>query len=163
MDEVIEYLKAEGAFTVRLIHPSEITTAPWTVMKCRYGCPHYGHNRSCPPFAPDYRETQRILDSYRIALIFGVHNMAAGTPLAIKALQKLSALGYYKAIGFGTGPCTICTECKVAECKRPYDVLPSPEACGIDVIATVRRAGLPIDIPPVEGAQLNCYGLILPE
>ena len=161
MKEIIQQLLDGGAFTAVEVHPSQIVTAPWVVMKCRYGCPRYGHNRACPPFAPDYRETRAILDSYTRAIIFGVHEMSAGTPLALKMLRLLGERGYYRAIGFGTGPCLHCGKCSVTDCPRPAEVLPSPEACGIDVIASVRGAGLPISIPPVPGEPLRCYAMIL--
>lgn len=161
MQEYLDFLVAEGAFAAIEIHPGAVETAPWVVMKCRYGCPRYGHNRSCPPFAPDYSETRRILDSYRRGILFGVHDMAKGTPLALALLRRLGEAGYYKAIGFGTGPCRRCERCSVADCPHPAEVLPSPEACGIDLVATVRKAGLPIEMPPAPGLPLRCYGLVL--
>lgn len=161
MEKYTAFLKSQGAFAAVEIEPSMIVTAPWVVMKCRYGCPRYGHNRSCPPFAPDYQETSRILASYRHAILFGVHSMTEGTPLALDCLRMLGIDGNYKAIGFGTGPCTQCAECKLTECPQPHTVLPSPEACGIDLVATVRAAGLPIDVPPLPAAPLCCYGIIL--
>lgn len=151
----------KGAFAAVGISPYAIVTAPWPIMKCRYGCPRYGHNRSCPPFAPGFKETREILDSYRRAILFGVRSMTAGTPLAIECARALCADGFYKAIAFGTGPCTICAQCTPDSCPRPHDTAPSMEACGIDVVATVKAAGLPIDIPPREGSQPRCYGLIL--
>ncbi len=130
-------------------------------MKCRYGCPRYGHNRSCPPFAPAWQEMRAILDSFSEAIIFSVPDMSAGTPLAIKVTREACRDGYYKALAFGTGPCTLCEECRVGECPRPYDTAPSMEACGVDVFGTVRGLGLPVDTSPAPDAPLNCYGLIL--
>ena len=161
MKEYLQQVLDSGAFVAVEVHPSEIVTAPWVVMKCRYGCPRYGHNRSCPPFAPGWQETRVILESYRRAIIFGVRSMSAGTPLALKLMRALGQGGYYRAIGFGTGPCTRCEECRLADCPHPAEVLPSPEACGIDVVATVRRAGLPIDVPPRPGEPMACYAIFL--
>lgn len=157
----ISALKERGAGVACELSPAAVVTAPWPVMKCRYGCPRYGHNRACPPFAPDYRETRRILDSYTVALVFSVSQMSAGTPLALEVCRMAVADGFYKAIAFGTGPCMQCADCSVADCPRPASVAPSMEACGIDVVATVRAAGLPIEVPPRPGDELNCYGLIL--
>ncbi|MDE6527350.1 MAG: DUF2284 domain-containing protein [Muribaculaceae bacterium] len=161
MKEYLNQLLEDGAFVAVEMPAWKIVTAPWVVMKCRYGCPRYSHNRSCPPFAPDWRSTREILDSYNRAIIFGVRTMAEGTPLALATLRRLGNAGYYKAIGFGTGPCCRCKECNVAECPTPAEVLPSPEACGIDVVGTVRRAGLHIDMPPKPGKELSCYAIIL--
>jgi len=100
MKEYLQQVLDSGAFVAVEVHPSEIVTAPWVVMKCRYGCPRYGHNRSCPPFAPGWQETRVILESYRRAIIFGVRSMSAGTPLALKLMRALGQGGYYRAIGF---------------------------------------------------------------
>ncbi len=161
IDKYISQLLANGAFTAVPIAPQAIVTASWTIMKCRYGCNRYGHNRSCPPFAPDYKETREILDCYRRAILFGVRTMAEGTPLAIECLRSMTADGLYKAIAFGTGPCTLCSDCKPGDCPRPHETAPSMEACGIDVVATVRNAGLSINTPPRKDSPLSCYGLIL--
>lgn len=158
-----QILRDKGADIVREIKPSDIVTAAWPIMKCRYGCPNFGHNRSCPPFAPAYDETRRIIDCYSCAILFSVHDMDAGTPAALACMQALIADGYYKAIAFGTGPCRRCEKCIPADCPHSSEVMPSPEACGIDLVATVRNAGLPIDMPPKPGAVLNCYGLLLVE
>ncbi len=162
-EKYLAMLKEGGASLALQINPCEIITAPWTIMKCRYGCPRYGHNRSCPPFAPSYKETRAILDSFSIALIFSIPDMSKGTPLAIKLMRSLATDGYYKALAFGTGPCTRCEKCMLSDCPQPYDVAPSMEACGIDVFGTVKNLGLPIDTNPQPGKPLNCYGLILVE
>ena len=161
LDKYISFLLGNGAFAATPVSPAAIITAPWPIMKCRYGCPRYGHNRCCPPFAPGYKETREILDSYRRAILFGVHDMSAGTPLALECVRLMSVDGFYKAIAFGTGPCTICEQCTPGNCPHPHRTAPSMEACGIDVIETVRNAGLKIDMPPQNGSQLNCYGLIM--
>ncbi|MCM1066577.1 MAG: DUF2284 domain-containing protein [Muribaculaceae bacterium] len=161
LDKYISLLLDGGAFVARIIPAAEIITAPWVIMKCRYGCPRYGHSRSCPPFAPGWKETAEILGCYSRAIIFGVHSMAQGTPLALKTNRALCSDGFYRALAFGTGPCTRCAECKPDACPHPSEVLPSPEACGIDLVATVRAAGLSINMPPQPDAPLSCYALLL--
>ena len=164
MDKLEKYTSAlleKGAFAAGVISTSKIITAPWTIMKCRYGCPRFGHNRSCPPFAPCHSETRQILDSFSRAIIFGVRAMDSGTPLAIECARMLARDGYYKAIPFGTGPCTLCENCTPHSCPCPEKTAPSMEACGIDVIGTVRAAGYHINPAPAPGEPLSCYGLIL--
>ena len=163
LEKYFRILRDNGADIACEIHPSGINVAAWPVMKCRYGCPNYGHNRSCPPFAPVYDETRRILECYSRAILFSVHDMNAGTPAALACMRALVADGYYKAIAFGTGPCRRCEKCTPANCPHPMDVAPSPEACGIDLVATVRSHNLPISMPPAEGEPLHCYGIILVE
>lgn len=91
--------------------------------------------------------------------------------------------GYYRALGFSAYPCIFCDEC-VAEqmqgivdlsvkrnCPHGEKVRPSMEAAGIDVFATVRKAGLPIEVVPCKNneygmittTEINSYGLLLIE
>lgn len=161
LHKYISLLKQKGAVYVKTIDTDTIVVAPWTIMKCRYGCPRYGKNRSCPPFAPAAEETQKILQCYSHAILFSVSSMDSGTPIALECASALTNDGFYKVIAFGTGPCTLCKECSLADCPQPHRVAPSMEACGIDVVATVRAAGFPINIPPKPDEPLNCYGLLL--
>jgi predicted metal-binding protein len=89
--------------------------------------------------------------------------------------------GYYKSLAFAAYPCIYCDEC-VAEqsegvvdislkraCRHAERVRTSMEAVGVDVFATVRKLGLPIEVIPCEGnvygmithTNLNSYGLLL--
>lgn len=163
LEKYFQILRNHGADIVKEINPADIKVASWPAMKCRYGCPNYGHNRSCPPFAPACEETRRILDEYSRAIIFNVHDMSAGTPAALACMRALLADGFYKAAAFGTGPCRRCEKCTPANCPFPMEVLPSPEACGVDVVATIRALHLPLDMPPQPDTPLNCYGLLLLE
>ncbi|MDE6207611.1 MAG: DUF2284 domain-containing protein [Muribaculaceae bacterium] len=150
-----------GADSAKIINPKDIAVAPWTIMKCMYGCPSYGHNRACPPYAPSCDTTRSILDCYSRAIIFRIRSMERATPAALACARSLANNGYYKAIAFGVGACTLCKQCQLNACPHPEKVAPSMEACGIDVIATARNAGYEVDIPPREGSPLSCFGLIL--
>ncbi len=77
MQQAIDELKSGGADIAVAIAPSSIVTAAWTIMKCRYGCPEYGRNLCCPPFAPSWRETADIIACYDNAILFRVHDMIA--------------------------------------------------------------------------------------
>jgi predicted metal-binding protein len=91
--------------------------------------------------------------------------------------------GYYKAFGSAAYPCIFCDDC-VAEqmqgtvalsvkrmCPHGEKVRTSMEAAGIDVFATVRKAGLPISVVPCKNNEygmivttdINSYGLLLIE
>lgn len=163
MDLAIEELKSGGADIAVGISPSSIITAAWTVMKCRYGCPEYGRNLCCPPFAPSWREMADILACYERAILFRVHDMAVGTPLAVSVCAGLFRRGYYKALAFGTGPCHKCSVCagKQGACPQPYDTAPSMEACGVDVFATVRANGIEVAPYAAPDAVPDCFGLVL--
>lgn len=159
--QYIDILHTHGADTAVLISPSDIELGAWTIMKCRYGCPAYGHNRCCPPYAPTVDETARILSCYNRALLFRSPVMDSVTSAALACAKALCSDGYYKALAFGAGPCRRCKECIPEHCPHPSETAPSPEACGIDVIATARKAGFEVHIPPIPGKPLSCFGIIL--
>ncbi len=50
-----------------------------------------------------------------------------------------------------------------AACKHPDEARPAMEAAGIDVFATARAAGLPIQVVTSEDSPQNYYALLLVE
>ena len=70
--------------------------------------------------------------------------------------------GYFKALGFGSGPCRLCDRCDTGgRCKYPYQARPSMEACGIDVFTTVRANGFGIEVVRTKRQKGDYYGVIL--
>jgi predicted metal-binding protein len=72
-------------------------------------------------------------------------------------------MDFYRAIGFGAGPCRLCKECNLQECAFPKLARPSMEACGIDVYATARNSRFPLHVLTSQEARQNRYGLLLIE
>jgi len=70
--------------------------------------------------------------------------------------------GWYKSLALGAGPCSLCKECDFEQCRNE-DARPSMEACGIDVFATARANGFPIEVLKDRSSPENCYGLLLIE
>ena len=54
-----------GASATKVVDISTVKVGLWTRMKCQYGCPNFGSNLCCPPYAPSYDETQRFLSEYK--------------------------------------------------------------------------------------------------
>lgn len=161
MQYIIDYLKEKGADEAIAFNPGELIYAEWAIMKCKYGCPMYGHNRCCPPFAADIEKMRRIAADYRTGVLFTVDSMDKGTPLAVDAVKELFRKGFYKAIGFGTGPCRQCAECTPEACPHPWTTAPSMEACGIDVLATAGAQGIDMQAFKTTGEAPVCVGMIL--
>jgi len=78
-------------------------------------------------------------------------------PFRLKLLQIVEAVeaaafkkGFYLAAGFIGGSCVLCDKCvneKTSEvCRHPFRARPPMEAVGIDVIRTVKNAGLSIHL-----------------
>jgi predicted metal-binding protein len=132
-----------GAVGAKAIRADSIVTASWVRLKCQFGCGGWGSSLCCPPHTPSPEETATMI---------------------VAALEReIFLAGHYKALGFGSGPCRLCRECSFAGCSRPEDARPSMEACGIDVFATARANGFPIDVVRDEGDERNHYGLVLVE
>lgn len=161
LEKYTALLKDHGADAVVEISPSQIITAAWPIMKCRYGCPAYGHNRCCPPFAPGHEEMRRILDDFSHTLLFRTRDMRAGTPAAIACARAMFADGFFKATALGMGPCKRCEKCTPDNCPAPHETAPSPEACGIDLITTARNCGFEALIPAPAGTMPEFFGIVL--
>ncbi|MBM3132899.1 MAG: DUF2284 domain-containing protein [Chloroflexi bacterium] len=163
----------EGITHARPIDPATVVTAPWVRMKCQFGCPGYDRSYCCPPHTPTPDQTRSILDSYRRAILFHIEAPYApdrGKRIE-KSYQRLVALegeifkdGYYRALLFLAGPCRLCKECarlKNEPCTFGDKARPSMEACGIDVYATARNNGFPIQPLRDKKETQNHYCLML--
>ena len=161
LERFIETAKELGAHDAKFIHPGTIKTAPWIVMKCRYGCGSYNTLLCCPPHTPTFKETQEVIDCYKTALLIHCKSWDIVTPIVAKLEKEILLSGYYKVFGFGCGPCKSCEPCNMVKCVKPQEARPSMEACGIEVFETARINGFPISFAQDLNAEQNCYGLLL--
>lgn len=161
MEKYLDILKELGAQQAVTIHPNTVVTAPWTLHKCKFGCANYGKNYCCPPNTPDWAEMQKILDCFERGVLFSCPALAAVNTIAAEAARRLFLEGAYKAIAFGAGPCTLCESCAGDHCRHPGKALPSMEACGVDVFATLRANGLDLQTLKSKDEAPSCWGLIL--
>lgn len=150
-----------GAVEAKLILATSVVTAPWVRMKCRFGCGSYNTSHCCPPNTPTHRETQEILNCYHRALLIRCANDEIPTMIVTRLEREIFLAGYYKALGLGAGPCNLCEKCNPTRCLHPKETRPSMESCGIDVFATVRANGYPIDVLVDRSCGENSYGLVL--
>lgn len=161
MEKYFTFLKENGADLALKIKAETIQTAPWTVYRCKYGCNSYGKNHCCPPNCPTWKETKEMINCYQYGILFRCHEMSVVTPLAVKVARELFLDDYYKVIAFGSGTCKICNQCNPVHCNCPDKTVPSMEACGIDVFATVHANGLEIHTLREKGEIQNHFGLVL--
>lgn len=160
----IDAARRLGAAEAKVIAPETVVTAPWVRLKCQYGCGGYGRRLTCPPHSPTPEQTRRVLDCYSSALL--VHNPTNGDWAAIDEVvpeleREIFLAGYYKAFAFGCGPCHLCDTCNLQDCRHPHRARPSMEAAGIDVYATARANGLPIEVVTDHDCPQDYYGLVL--
>ncbi len=153
-----------GAVEAKLIDPKSIVIAPWVRLKCQFGCPHYNTRHCCPPHTPTPQQAQAVIDCYSKALLIHTRGMKVSpTEIVVELERDLFLSGFYKALGFGAGPCWLCSECHPEQCVQPLRARPAMEACGIDVYATVRANGFPIEVVRDRTEIPNRYGLVLIE
>jgi predicted metal-binding protein len=160
-----------GALDAIVISPSRVFTAAWVRLRCQFGCSEYGQCLTCPPYSPTPETTRRVLDDYQSAILLHGKEGRSIRKIALALEEKIFLDGYYKAFAFPCGPCWTCKECvvgklnrgKAAACRHPELARPAMEAAGIDVFATARAAGLPIDVVRDEQCSQNYYALVLVE
>ena len=152
-----------GELEAKLIEAASIVTAPWVKLKCRYGCGGYNTSLCCPPHTPTYLEMREVIASYQSAIL--IHAKELGKiPAIICELEHMIFLaGFHKAFGLGSGPCRLCEKCNSKRCIHTDVARPSLESCGIDVYATVRANGYPIEVVKNYSDDANFYGLVLIE
>jgi len=159
----IDLAKQLGAHDAKIIDSATIHTAAWVRMRCQYGCDGYHASLCCPPYTPTPDETKSMIADYKTALLIHCRPNIKLTKIIQKLEREIFLSGYYKAFGFGAGPCDLCQECQIEECRHPVEARPSMEACGIDVYATARANGFPIEVLKDVHCEGNYYGLVLIE
>ena len=159
----LERAKESGAESAKIIRPDSVVTAAWVRLKCQYGCGGWGGCLTCPPHSPTPQQTRAVLDCYKTALLVhgGDHVDLSKTVAALE--REIFLAGYYKALAFGCGPCRLCRECNLDDCAHPREARPSMEAAGIDVYATARGNGYPLEVVKDHSCPTNYYGLVLIE
>lgn len=166
---ILQEARDLGARDARMIPVDAIRTGAWVSMKCRFGCSHYGKSLCCPPHAPTYIELREVLKEYSHAVLIQCRSLEAATPVALGLERVLFRMGYHKALGFGAGKCLLCPDCSVTLCSQPQNARPSMEACGMDVMGTVKASGMALKGPAQalgsEGEEeiYFGYGLVLVE
>ncbi len=159
----IDKAKEFGALEAKLIKAETIKTGAWVRMKCHFGCDGYNKSFCCPPHTPTPRETQEVIDCYETALLVHCKRDTRPTKVVVKLESEIFLAGYYKALAYGAGPCMLCKECNIQQCEHPERTRPSMESCGIDVYATARANGFPIEVVKDKTCEQNYYGLVLIE
>lgn len=150
-----------GVTDAKIVPADSVVTAAWVRLKCQFGCDGYNRRLSCPPYTPTPQQTREVIACYRRALLVHCKSSPSTTEIVVKLEREIFLRGFYKAFGFGAGPCRLCKKCNLEECAHPEEARPSMEACGIDVYATARGNGFPIEVVRDYSDAQNHYGLIL--
>lgn len=161
LEDICDLAIKLGARRARIIRSEDVVVADWVRLKCMYGCGGYGERLTCPPYSPTPEETRRILRSYEYCILVEFPPEADIHRVMAMLEREAFLAGYYSAFAMAAGPCELCEECTLRNCRYPEIARPSMEACGIDVYATVRKAGF--DIRPLKSRMdiPKYFGLLL--
>jgi predicted metal-binding protein len=152
-----------GAEKAKIISPADVEMGAWVRWKCQFGCGGYGSSLMCPPYTPKPEETRRMLNGYKRAILFETGS-GDTKEIAARMEREIFLWGFYRALGLGAGPCSLCRSCSFDEgCRHPDDARPSMEACGIDVFATARKHGFTINVVRSYEDPQHYFGLVLIE
>jgi predicted metal-binding protein len=161
LEQFVARARELGAEDAKVIDPATIATAAWVRLKCRYGCGAYNTTLCCPPHTPMPEETRRVIDCYQRAIFVHCKPGVNVKELIVALEREVFLDGFYKAFGLGCGPCTLCKECNLESCVHAYEARPAMEACGVDVFATARANGLPLEVVTNHSCDQNYYGVVL--
>jgi len=164
-EEMVKSFAREKLSGYRFINPKKVVVEEWVRLKCQFGCDGYGQSLTCPPYAPEPKRTQAVLKEYHLALLlWKKEEYQRLRHIAAQMERTLFLAGYYKALALPAGPCELCNPCPCTyPCRHPEYARPSMEACGIDVYATVRQFGFPLEVVRSHLHCANYYALILVE
>jgi len=161
-NEICDRAVELGAVGAKPISPRDVVVRDWVRLKCQFGCGGYGQCLTCPPYSPTPEKTRKVLSEYSQAILVRFEPPEPDTHRTMVKLEREAFLsGHYAAFGIAAGPCEICTKCNLRRCTHPRESRPSMESCGIDVYATARRAGMPIQVVRTHRETPRYYGLLL--
>ena len=156
------------------LDPRKIVVSQWARMKCLYGCGEYGRTATCPPNVPAVAECERFFREYKRAVIFHFEKKVARPEdrfawtrkvnlKLLKLEREVFLSGCEKAFLLFMDSCNICSVCTGTReaCKRPRLARPTPEALAVDVFATVRPLGYPIEVLSRYDQPMNRYAFLL--
>jgi predicted metal-binding protein len=173
----LEALFHEFGFTdFKWISAKDIHVAQWVRFHCMFGCPNYGKGGACPPNVPSVQECREMISEYSHAALIHlakkVDRPKDRKPWSREMCKKLTDLekaiflqGYYKAFLMGFDSCDYCDKCPGSrtECTLPMQSRPGADALAVDVFATVRQAGYPIEVLKDYNETMNRYAFLLIE
>ena len=174
--ELDQLFKDRGYSDYKWIKADSIVVSQWVRNKCIYGCGSYGQKGSCPPNNPSVPECREFFGDYSNVALFHFekrledpearHKWSKGVSKKLLKLEREVFLrGYYKAFLLVMDECNLCKECGKSRenCKNPKLSRPSPEGMAVDVFATVRHAGLPIEVVRDYQQKMDRYAFLLVE
>ena len=155
---------------------NDIIVAQWVRFRCMFGCPQYGKSCMCPPNVPTIEECRKMISEYHDVAVFHFEKQSESpeerkvwsrdtAQKLIKLEREVFLDGYYKTLLVSFSSCALCESCigNRAECRNPRLARPGADSLGIDVYATVRGIGYPIQVLKDKTEPMNRYAFLLIE
>ncbi len=146
LEKYVKMALDRGALHALLVDVADIVFDHRTYLKCAWGCPEFGQLKCSPDLIKPW-EAEPLLRRYRRALLIHTRVKELANEIAWEVERAAFLDGYYWA--FALYDCHGCETCRAAsrqECADPVRARPGEDFLGIDVYATVRRFGLPIQV-----------------
>lgn len=176
MSDVERLVKQSGFPDFRLVSGSDVVVGQWVRLKCTYACDSYGSQACCPPNVPSVAECREFFREYEQVAVIHIEKAGANSQqlhdwkrevnTRLLELERTVFLGgFYKALVLFPGDCSLCPQCvpHPEDCRHPGSVRPTPEALAVDVFATARKLGYPIEVLTDRSQIMNRYALLLVE
>jgi predicted metal-binding protein len=143
--------------------PDDIVFEPRTILKCMFGCSDWGRGPTCPsrPGSLMPWEYEPLLRRYAWGIIVHSSDKKIAQDASFAVERAAFVGGYYLAMSMSD--CACCSECvglKGKPCANPKKARPAFHSVGIDVFATVRRLGLPLETLASEDEPQNWYSAV---
>jgi predicted metal-binding protein len=168
--------KEHGFDDFRWLPAADIVVTQWVRMKCMYGCDEFGKNVACPPNVPTVEECERFVREYSEAVVFRFFKSvrdrqdrmiwSRGINQKLLDLERAVFLrGQHKAFMMLMGACPMCEECvgSPKDCRHPGSARPTPEGMAVDLFATTRSVGYPLEVLTDHAQKMNRYAILLIE
>jgi predicted metal-binding protein len=152
-----------GAVDAVAFDIGDIVFDPRTILKCMFGCDDWGCGHTCPsrPGNLSIEQYEKVLKKYSWGVILHAHDKRTTQAVSYKLESKAFTDGYYFA--FSMCDCALCKQCAGREglpCRNVKQARPAFHSVGIDVFATARKFGLPIDTLKDEKQEQNWYSAL---
>lgn len=178
LEKLIKIAIEAGATDAKIITTDKIVLDERVRWKCMIPtCFGYGTSIHCPPYSPTTEQMKQIVSKYRYAILLrlevSIENQVNPIDRMVELVDRLNEivtkveveaqrLGYYLAMGFKGGPCSLCglfsqkwfddlraggeiQKCRILEgkpvCSQYFKARPSLEAVGVDVYKTAHNIG----------------------
>jgi len=160
MEKYVGMALEKGAVDAMIIDVADIVFDPRTYLKCAWGCEEFGQLKCSPDLIKPW-EAEPIFRRYSKALLIHTYEKKLNVDIAWEVERAAFLDGCYFAFAlYDCSGCEICEASSRADCMHPEKARPGDDFVGIDVYATVRKFGLPIEVLTDREQRQDRYSLV---